>query len=60
MLTDGQQKLTVSTVFLKILLEISYRIENVQDQSGIASIILPLLQKNDYGEPFEQRIYLRQ
>ncbi|MFJ1121428.1 DUF262 domain-containing protein [Bacillus cereus group sp. MYBK132-2] len=57
-ITDGQQRLTVSTIFLRALLEISLRLQNPTEQSGIATMIVPLIQRNDYGEPFEQRLYL--
>ncbi|NRS81661.1 DUF262 domain-containing protein [Bacillus cereus] len=57
-ITDGQQRLTVSTIFLRALLEISFRLQNSTEQSGIATMIIPLIQRNDYGEPFEQRLHL--
>ncbi|MDA1810961.1 MULTISPECIES: DUF262 domain-containing protein [Bacillus] len=57
-ITDGQQRLTVSTIFLRALLEISFRLKNPTEQSGIATMIIPLIQRNDYGESFEQRLYL--
>ncbi|WP_227938995.1 DUF262 domain-containing protein [Alkalihalobacillus deserti] len=57
-ITDGQQRLTVSTIFLKVLLEVSFRLNNQTEKSGISSIITPLLQRNDYDQPFEQRLYL--
>lgn len=56
--TDGQQRLTVSTILLKVLLDISKRISNVQDQSGISSLIVPLIQKSIYGESFQPRLKL--
>ncbi|PGN04329.1 DUF262 domain-containing protein [Priestia megaterium] len=57
-ITDGQQRLTVSTVFLKALLEISYKLNDPLEQSGVFSMITPLIQRNDYGEEYEQRVYL--
>lgn len=57
-ITDGQQRLTVSTIFLKALLEISYKLENTSERSGIFSMITPLIQRNDYGEDYDQRVYL--
>lgn len=57
-ITDGQQRLTVSTIFLKTLLEVSHRLTDHMKQTGIKSLILPLIQKNDYDEPFKQRIEL--
>ncbi len=55
-ITDGQQRLTVSTIFLKTLLEVSAQLTNQTEKSGIASMILPLIQRNDYDEPFQQRL----
>ncbi|MGQ3380766.1 DUF262 domain-containing protein [Priestia endophytica] len=57
-ITDGQQRLTVSTIFLKAILEISSNLNDPLEQSGIFSIITPLIQRNDYGEEYEQRVYL--
>lgn len=57
-ITDGQQRLTISTIFLKALLEISYRLENPTERSGIASLIMPIIQRNDYDEPFQQRLFI--
>lgn len=56
--TDGQQRLTVTTILLKVLHDVSNRISNVQDRSGISSLITPLIQKNIYGEPFQARLKL--
>lgn len=57
-ITDGQQRITISTLFLKALLETSNKLENSTEKSGIASMIVPLIQRNDYDEPFEQRLFL--
>lgn len=56
--TDGQQRLTASTILLKTFRDVSLRITNAQDQSGINSLITPLIQKSSYGEPYQQRLQL--
>ncbi|WP_190283484.1 DUF262 domain-containing protein [Cellulosilyticum sp. WCF-2] len=56
--TDGQQRMTVSTIFLKGILDISQRLENYMQKSGIHSYIVPLIEKNRYGEPYQPRLSL--
>ncbi|QYR20996.1 DUF262 domain-containing HNH endonuclease family protein [Paenibacillus sp. sptzw28] len=57
-ITDGQQRLTASSIFLKAMLEITARLSDTDFKSGIRSMITPLLQKNEYDEPLKQRLYL--
>lgn len=56
--TDGQQRLTASTIFLKALLEQSYRITDPFKQAGIQTLVVPTIQRNGYGQAFEQRLQL--
>lgn len=56
--TDGQQRLTASTIFLKVLLEQSYRIQDPHKQAGVQSLILQAVQRNGYGQAFQPRLEL--
>ena len=57
-ITDGQQRLTVITIFLKSIVDIIDARVHSEERSGFHSLILPLIQKNDYGEEFEKRLNL--
>lgn len=56
--TDGQQRLTASTIFLKALLEQSYKSSDSDFKSGYRSLVAPLIQSNDFGDAFRQRLHL--
>jgi hypothetical protein len=55
---DGQQRLTASSILLKVMQEFAMWISSYDKQAGIKSIISPILQRNIYGQPFEQRLHL--
>lgn len=57
-ITDGQQRLTASTVLLKSFLDVSLRLENDTYRTGFASLIDPLIQRSEFGQQFEPRISL--
>lgn len=56
--TDGQQRLTASTILLKCFYDASLRVTNPQDRSGIGTLLTPLYLKSTYDEPFEPRLKL--
>lgn len=55
---DGQQRLTTICIFMKVLLEISERITDVNEKYNIMRMAEPFLQSNIPGMPFESKITL--
>lgn len=57
-ITDGQQRLTSSSILIKALCEVADKIVDSTRRSGIRNKLTTLIEKHEYGDPFEQRIYL--